>query len=63
MAKPRSANDSVGLLLGPEGGWTDAERSSLTGQGWAACSLGSTILRAETAALAALAAVNVLWKR
>src|SRR6185437_6037064 len=48
---------TVALLLGPEGGWTDAERDSAARAGWQAVSLGPQILRAETAAVAALAVV------
>ena len=44
------------ILIGPEGGFTDAERSAIRGEPNAiAVSLGPRILRAETAALAALA--------
>jgi 16S rRNA (uracil1498-N3)-methyltransferase len=60
---PRSALDRIGILLGPEGGWTDAERDVVAEAGWRPCSLGSSILRAETAAIAMLSAVNVLWRR
>jgi len=45
----------VALLLGPEGGFTESERAQVVGAGWRPCSLGPTILRAETAATAALA--------
>ncbi|HEX5238141.1 MAG TPA: 16S rRNA (uracil(1498)-N(3))-methyltransferase [Sphingomicrobium sp.] len=44
------------ILVGPEGGFTDEERSFVRGSGALAISLGPRILRAETAALAALAA-------
>ena len=45
------------LLIGPEGGFADAERSAIrAAQNAKAVSLGPRILRAETAALAALAA-------
>ena len=47
----------VALLAGPEGGWTDAERRSALDAGWQAVTLGPTILRAETAAMAAVAVV------
>jgi 16S rRNA (uracil1498-N3)-methyltransferase len=43
------------LLVGPEGGWTDAERASAARAGWLPASLGPRILRAETAAIAAVA--------
>ncbi len=43
------------LALGPEGGWTPSELELFRDAGWIAASLGNTILRAETAAIAALA--------
>lgn len=42
------------LFVGPEGGWSDEEREAAGGAGLTAVSLGSLILRTETAALAAL---------
>lgn len=45
----------MSLMLGPEGGWTETERASAIANGWLACSLGSTVLRAETAGIAGLA--------
>jgi 16S rRNA (uracil1498-N3)-methyltransferase len=47
---------TVAILVGPEGGWTDRERALLAG--WVAVSLGPLILRAETAAIAALAVLG-----
>jgi 16S rRNA (uracil1498-N3)-methyltransferase len=47
----------VVLALGPEGGWTDEEVKLFQDAGWVSASLGSTILRAETAAIASLAVV------
>ncbi len=43
------------ILLGPEGGWADHEREEILAAQWTRITLGSRILRAETAALAALA--------
>ncbi len=45
------------LAVGPEGGWTDEELCEFAAAGWTSVSLGPTILRAETAVLAALAVV------
>ena len=52
------ANDGAGeitLAFGPEGGWTESELKLFEEAGWIAASLGSTILRAETAVIAATA--------
>ena len=46
---------SLALAVGPEGGWTADELQLFQQSGWMAASLGDTILRAETAAIAALA--------
>ena len=48
----------VALLVGPEGGYSAPERELALGRGAIACGLGSLILRAETAPLAALAAIR-----
>ncbi len=57
----RLATDTVALLLGPEGGWTDAEREQALAAQWSAASLGPQILRAETAAAAAIAILVNAW--
>jgi 16S rRNA (uracil1498-N3)-methyltransferase len=44
----------VVLLVGPEGGWTDAERGAARAQGWTAAALPAGKLRAETAAIVAI---------
>ena len=43
------------LAVGPEGGWTVDELQSFHQAGWTSASLGRTVLRAETAAIAATA--------
>ena len=47
------------LLNGPEGGLTDAEDTAARGKGFVALSLGERVLRAETAALGALALLTL----
>jgi 16S rRNA (uracil1498-N3)-methyltransferase len=49
------------LLAGPEGGLTAVERSDLLRRGFRAVRLGPRILRTETAAIAAMAAMHALW--
>jgi len=45
------------LAFGPEGGWTDEELKIFQHAGWTSVSLGNTILRVETATIAAMAIV------
>jgi 16S rRNA (uracil1498-N3)-methyltransferase len=51
------ANQPVTIAIGPEGGWTAAELDALNRAGFVPASLGMRILRSETAAMAAMAAV------
>lgn len=48
------------IAIGPEGGWAAEEEALFDANGWRAASLGPRILRAETAAIAALAVVTSL---
>jgi len=45
-------------LIGPEGGWTDEELDAARKHGFTAVGLGSTILKAETAAVVATALIR-----
>lgn len=45
----------IALAFGPEGGWAPDEVELFTQAGWRSASLGQTILRAETAVIAAVA--------
>ena len=49
------------LLVGPEGGWDEAERAAFRAAGCTAVGLGPRVLRTETAGLAALAAMQAWW--
>jgi 16S rRNA (uracil1498-N3)-methyltransferase len=59
-ALPAPAGD-ITLLIGPEGGLTPQEAAAARTAGFHGVRLGPRILRAETAPLAALAAIQVLW--
>jgi 16S rRNA (uracil1498-N3)-methyltransferase len=49
------------LLIGPAGGWEPHELTRLEAAGFQIASLGPRILRAETAAIAAVVAAQLLW--
>ncbi len=51
------------VAIGPEGGWAPDEELLFGANGWRAASLGPRILRAETAAIAALAVVASCLER
>jgi 16S rRNA (uracil1498-N3)-methyltransferase len=50
----------VAIFIGPEGGWTEAEIEIARKAGFKISSLGNSILRGETAAIAASFAVSSL---
>ncbi|HEY3928597.1 MAG TPA: RsmE family RNA methyltransferase [Candidatus Koribacter sp.] len=55
MLRDVLASEPLSLAIGPEGGWTPEELAQFDAAGWKRASLGETILRAETAAIAAMA--------
>lgn len=55
------AAQAVTLVIGPEGGLTEAEESAALRHGALALTLGPRILRTETAGLAAIATLNAMW--
>lgn len=57
MAAAGSEMPKLEVAIGPEGGWAPSEEALFDANGWRAASLGPRILRAETAAIAALAVV------
>ena len=56
-----AASESAAAFIGPEGGWTEAEREQFRAAGWTAVSLGPLVLRAETAVCAALGVLSQMW--
>ncbi len=57
----RQPSGAIVFMVGPEGGWTEQEEQQAFDAGFQAVTLGKRILRTETAALAALAAMQTLW--
>lgn len=57
-AAPQGAG--IALAIGPEGGWAPDEMQLFHENGWQQVTLGPRILRAETAAIAALAVTSAL---
>ncbi len=56
-SQPTDTEEYTILAVGPEGGWTADELQEFQQAGWISASLGNTILRAETAAIAATAII------
>ncbi len=57
LAAAGTETPAIEIAIGPEGGWAPEEEALFDANGWRAASLGPRILRAETAAIAALAVV------
>ena len=55
LAQPVSPPESIAIAVGPEGGFSEKEIKLFISSGWQSASLGSAILRTETAGPAALA--------
>lgn len=65
VALPQTLDPAVPawLLLGPEGGFSPTELDRIGAAGFRRCALGATVLRAETAVVAAIMAVRLLRRR
>lgn len=61
LARERGTGGAVLALVGPAGGWEPHESERVRAAGFEAVGLGPRILRAETAAIAAVTALQVLW--
>jgi 16S rRNA (uracil1498-N3)-methyltransferase len=55
------APQAVTLVIGPEGGLSDAEEEAAIRHGALPLAMGPRILRTETAALAAVSALSAAW--
>ena len=60
IAAAQNEMPAIELAIGPEGGWAPEEEALFDANGWRAVSLGPRILRAETAAITALAVISSL---
>ncbi len=61
IAQLQLENHRCTLLIGPEGGLSERERSTAMAAGYQGLRLGPRVLRTETAALTALAAIQSHW--
>ena len=61
LSQLKPLNDQVTLLSGPEGGFADHERDMAKAEGFIPVRLGARVLRTETAALASIASLQMLW--
>ncbi|MFZ6747764.1 16S rRNA (uracil(1498)-N(3))-methyltransferase [Undibacterium sp. Ren11W] len=55
------APQAVSIMIGPEGGFSEAEEQLAINQGALSLAMGPRILRTETAGLAAIAILNAAW--
>jgi 16S rRNA (uracil1498-N3)-methyltransferase len=58
VSLPSSPGDAIALAIGPEGGWRDEELAQAYANNFLPVTLGTRILRGETAALAAVSIVQ-----
>jgi len=61
LRESRPECSEVLAAIGPEGGWDDSEASKLTEAGFESVHLGPRILRFETAAIALVSSIQLLW--
>jgi 16S rRNA (uracil1498-N3)-methyltransferase len=61
LADATRPGDALDLAVGPEGGLSSEEVAQAVRAGMQSVRLGPRVLRTETAALAALAAINAMW--
>ncbi|MBI3711355.1 MAG: 16S rRNA (uracil(1498)-N(3))-methyltransferase [Burkholderiales bacterium] len=57
----QQAPQAITIMIGPEGGFTDAEENDAVKQGAFMLSMGPRVLRTETAGLAAMSVLSAAW--
>jgi len=62
LAAASDVAPAIRLAIGPEGGWTGDEEAMFDAESWKPVSLGPRILRAETAAITAMAVAAALME-
>ena len=58
LAPQASVDGAIWLSIGPEGGWSVQELAAAQAAGWISVSLGDTILRSSTAAVAGISSLS-----
>ena len=61
LRESRPLCSRVVAAIGPEGGWDDAEASTMINAGFDSVHLGPRVLRFETAAVALVSSIQLLW--
>ena len=56
-----AATSKLTIIVGPEGGLTPEEEATALFTGFTSLRMGKRILRTESAALATIAAMQILW--
>jgi 16S rRNA (uracil1498-N3)-methyltransferase len=59
--RERQIPSDAAIVVGPEGGWTDAERAAAGERGMRAVALGHRTLRADAVPIAAISVLQFLW--
>ena len=61
LADMTNADNSIALLVGPEGGLADREIEQAISAGFEPLAIGPRVLRTETAPLAAMSIIQSVW--